>query len=66
VFRGSPDAYKDWLNTSARSNRRGFEGGGESLARDAFTLEGASLPSYQDDDGGADRSKAPEIGTPLR
>jgi zinc protease len=64
VFRGSPDAYKDWLKLVRAATAEDLKAAANRwLADGVYILEVLPFPSYKTA-AGADRSKAPEIGTP--
>src|SRR6266849_2573910 len=65
VFRGSPDAYKDWLKLVRGATAEDLKAAANRwLADGVYILEVLPFPSYKTAAAGADRSKAPEIGTP--
>jgi zinc protease len=65
VFRGSPDAYKDWLKLVRGATAEDLKAAANRwLADGVYILEVLPFPSYKTASAGADRSKAPEIGTP--
>src|SRR5712692_9576296 len=65
VFRGNPDAYKDWLKLVRGATAEDLKAAANRwLADGVYILEVLPFPSYKTAAEGADRSKAPEIGTP--
>src|SRR5467141_1980465 len=65
VFRGSPDAYKDWLKLVRAATAEDLKAAANRwLADGVYILEVLPFPPYKTAAAGADRSKAPEIGTP--
>src|SRR6202166_4331142 len=65
VFRGSPDAYKNWLKLVREATAEDLKAAANRwLADGVYILEVVPFPQYKTASAGADRSKAPEIGTP--
>jgi len=65
VFRGSPDAYQDWQKLVREATAEDLKAAANRwLADGVYVLEVLPFPSYKTAAAGADRSKAPEIGTP--
>jgi zinc protease len=65
VFRGSPDAYKNSEKLVREATAEDLKAAANRwLADGVYILEVLPFPSYKTAAAGADRSKAPEIGTP--
>src|SRR5258706_14481969 len=65
VFRGSPDAYKNSLKLVREATAEDLKAAANRWLSDGvYILEVLPFPSYKTAAAGADRSKAPEIGTP--
>src|SRR5256885_2384563 len=65
VFRGSPDAYKTVEKLLREATAEDLKAAANRwLADGVYILEVLPFPSYKTATAGADRSKAPEIGTP--
>src|SRR5207302_4504186 len=65
VFRGSPDAYKHWLKLVRGATAEDLKAAANRwLADGVYILEVLPFPSYKTASVGADRTKAPAIGTP--
>ncbi len=65
VFRGSPDAYKASLKMVREATADDLKAAANRwLADGVYILEVLPFPPYKTAAAGADRSKAPEIGTP--
>jgi zinc protease len=65
VFRGSPDAYKNSLKLAREATAEDLKAAANRwLADGVYILEVLPFPTYKTAAAGADRSKAPEIGTP--
>ena len=65
VFRGSPDAYKDWQKLVREATAEDLKTAANRWLSDGvYILEVLPFPSYKTATTGADRSKAPDIGTP--
>jgi zinc protease len=65
VFRGSPDAYKISLKRIQTATAEDLKAAANRWLSDGvYVLEVLPFPNYKESATGADRSKAPEIGTP--
>ena len=65
VFRGSPDAYKVSLKRVREATAEDLRSAAQRwLADGVYILEVDPFPEYKTASAGADRSKAPETGTP--
>ncbi len=65
VFRGSPDAYKTSLKLAREATAEDLKAAANRWLSDGvYILEVLPFPQYKTAAAGADRSKAPEIGTP--
>jgi zinc protease len=65
VFRGSPDAYKISLKRVQAATAEDLRAAAQRWLSDGvYILEVDSFPDYKTASTGADRSKAPETGTP--
>jgi zinc protease len=65
VFRGSPDAYKNSLKLIREATAEDLKAAANRwLADGVYVLEVLPFPQYKTTAAGADRTKAPEIGTP--
>ncbi len=65
VFRGSPDAYKVSLKRIQTATAEDLKAAANHWLSDGvYVLEVLPFPNYKESTTGADRSKAPEIGTP--
>src|ERR1700676_2423462 len=65
VFRGSPDAYKNSLKLAHEATAEDLKAAANRwLADGVYILDVLPFPQYKTAAAGADRSKAPEIGTP--
>jgi zinc protease len=65
VFRGSPDAYKNRLKLVREATAEDLKAAANRwLADGVYILEVVPFPQYKTASAGADRSRAPEIGTP--
>jgi zinc protease len=65
VFRGSPDAYKISLKRAQEATAEDLRAAAQKWLSDGvYILEVNPFPEYKTASAGADRSKAPDIGTP--
>src|SRR5579863_85291 len=65
VFQGSPDAYKISLKRVQTATAEDLKAAANRWLSDGvYVLEVLPFPNYKESATGADRSKAPEIGTP--
>src|SRR5260221_718780 len=65
VFRGSPDAYKNSQKLAREATAEDLKAAANRWLPDGvYILEVLPFPSYKTAAAGADRAKAPEIGTP--
>src|ERR1700676_1985325 len=65
VFRGRPDAYKNSLKLAHEATAEDLKAAANRwLADGVYILDVLPFPQYKTAAAGADRSKAPEIGTP--
>jgi zinc protease len=65
VFRGSPDAYKISLQRVRQATAEDLRGAAQRWLSDGvYILQVDSFPDYKTATAGADRSKAPDTGTP--
>jgi len=65
VFRGSPDAYKISLKRVQEATAEDLRAAAQRWLSDGvYILEVNSFPDYKTASAGADRSKAPDTGTP--
>jgi zinc protease len=65
VFRGTPDAYKNSLKLAREATTEDLKAAANRWLSDGvYILEVLPFPQYKTAAAGADRSKAPEIGTP--
>ena len=65
AFRGSPDAYKNSLKLAREATAEDLKAAANRwLADGVYILEVLPFPQYKTASAGADRSKAPETGTP--
>jgi zinc protease len=65
AFRGSPDAYKMTLKHLREATAEDLKSAANRWLSDGvYILEVQPFPTYKTASAGADRSKAPEIGTP--
>ena len=65
VFRGSPDAYKNSLKLVREATAEDLKAAANRWLSDGvYILEVLPFPQYKTAASGADRAKAPEIGTP--
>jgi zinc protease len=65
VFRGSPDAYKISLKRVQLATAEDLRAAAQRWLSDGvYILEVDSFPDYKTGSAGADRSKAPDTGTP--
>jgi zinc protease len=65
VFRGSPDAYKNSLRLAREATAEDLKAAANRWLSDGvYILEVLPFPQYKTASTAADRSKAPEIGTP--
>jgi len=65
VFQGSPDGYKTLLKLAREATAENLKASANRWLSDGvYILEVLPFPTYKTASTGADRSKAPEIGTP--
>jgi zinc protease len=65
VFRGSPDAYKTSLQRVRQATAEDLRAAAQRWLSDGvYILQVDSFPDYKTATAGADRSKAPDTGTP--
>jgi zinc protease len=65
VFRGSPDAYKTSLKLAREATAEDLKSAANRWLSDGvYILEVLPFPQYKTSASAADRTKAPEIGTP--